>query len=72
MGLSICSDVCRFAELVSDQNVDHRVQVVEKRQEVEGHLGPSFVHCKIERVAIHDCRRIVEPRLNILDDERRH
>jgi hypothetical protein len=36
------------AELVSDQDVDHRVQVVEKGQEVEGHLGPSFVHCKVE------------------------
>lgn len=50
-------------ELVSDQDVDHRVQVVKKRQEVEGHLGPSFVHCKVEWVAIHDCCWIVKPRL---------
>ena len=50
VGLSDCTAVMfvTVAELVSDQDVDHRVQVVEKRQEVEGHLGPSFVHCKVE------------------------
>ena len=49
--------------LVGDEDVDHRVQVVEEGQEVEGHLAPTLVHGEVERIAVHDRRRIVQARL---------
>lgn len=48
------------SELVSDQDVDHRVKVVEERQEVESHLGPALVHRVVQRVSIHDRGGIVK------------
>ena len=46
--------------LVGNKNVDHRVQVVEKRQKVKCHLAPALIHGVVEFIAIHDRCWIVQ------------
>ena len=45
---------------VGNENVDHWIQVIEKRQKVKRHLAPALVHGVVELVTVHNRCRIVE------------
>ena len=46
--------------LVGNEDVNHRVEIVEKTEEVKGHFAPALVHGEVETISIHDGRGIVQ------------